>query len=82
VSDPRARVQHYISISSPHLGSRRPGGNVINHTFKFGASVYLNNFNGLTGQELLLEDGKDEELPLLLRMTRLGTCHRHGAIDD
>ena len=46
----------YISICTPHLGSRRPGGSLARATWKTMVHTVLNHINGQTGIELLLED--------------------------
>ena len=46
----------YISLCTPHMGSRRPGGSATRNIMKKIVHTVLNNANGLTGFELLLED--------------------------
>ena len=74
-----------VTICSPHLGSRRPGGTFVKTTWKHMVHTVLNHKNGHTGIELLLEDHininhnpkksrsqlrlGEENSPLLVRMT-------------
>ncbi len=47
----------YMSICTPHLGSRRPGtGNWKQKVWKQMVSLYINNLIGKTGKQLYLED--------------------------
>eukprot|EP01117_Protostelium_nocturnum_P007340 TRINITY_DN2627_c0_g1_i1.p1 TRINITY_DN2627_c0_g1~~TRINITY_DN2627_c0_g1_i1.p1 ORF type:complete len:354 (+),score=61.76 TRINITY_DN2627_c0_g1_i1:114-1175(+) len=66
----RIQLVSYMSLSTPHLGVRRPNG-WINKAMDFAARVYI---RGRTMAELVMEDGSVtspsiEEQPLLVRMS-------------
>lgn len=66
----RIEPYSFITLVSPHLGSRRPAGNrawkLMANIKAFGASVVCNRMLGQTGLELYLEDSQQ----MLLEMTR------------
>jgi len=51
----------FITMSTPHLGSRRPGGTVLKGVWKTMIHFVVGSFYSQTGKELLLEE---ENLPL------------------
>jgi len=62
----------YMSISTPHLGARKPSGSSWLHKgLKAGAELYMKHIIGETGKQLCLEDsgygGRKE--PILLQMS-------------
>eukprot|EP00053_Salpingoeca_punica_P013761 m.124617 g.124617 ORF g.124617 m.124617 type:complete len:701 (-) comp16298_c1_seq3:1621-3723(-) len=64
------RLHSFVSLSSPHLGSRRPaGGSWWDRTRRVAQHALLRTFYGRTGMQLLLEDGDKESPPLLLAMS-------------
>lgn len=44
----------YLSIASPHLGVRRPGGDVLKNTWKFLTESACEKYYNQTGQDLML----------------------------
>jgi len=57
----------YFSISSPHLGSRRPGGSILNFLWKTAVNLVVNRYQQ-TGAELLFKDAPKIEDTLLYQM--------------
>mmetsp|Transcript_2734 Transcript_2734/g.10503 ORF Transcript_2734/g.10503 Transcript_2734/m.10503 type:complete len:502 (-) Transcript_2734:521-2026(-) len=49
------RPRSYISLCSPHLGSRRPGGTLLKNLWRFGANFYSLTL-GQTGRDLFLKN--------------------------
>lgn len=58
----------YVTLGSPHLGTRSATSGFRNKIFKLASSTYCNYFLGLTGKELQLAD--DEKNPILLQMAQ------------
>ncbi|KAL9644916.1 hypothetical protein ABK040_005396 [Willaertia magna] len=58
----------FLTISSPHLGSRRPGGGFFKNTYRFLAHSFMNVL-GKTGSELKFEDSNILEECLLYKMS-------------
>jgi len=71
----------FITLQTPHLGSRRPEGeDLLDRFWQAGAHAALE-LNGLTGQELLLEDPdqmlhqlSDPEGPYIAALRRFRSC--------
>jgi hypothetical protein len=58
-----------MTISTPHLGARKPFGTFTESFVKKSADIYMHYFLGPTGRELCLSDGTVDKAPLLLRMS-------------
>jgi len=60
---------NFITIASPHMGSRRPSRGLLNPIIEF----ITRNMFYRTGKQLMLED-KDDSIPLLVKMSHKDKC--------
>jgi len=67
---------NYISIATPHVGSRRSSKGVINPVIHW----FVNTFLSDTGSQLMLEDVPPDtkELPILVKMSSPDSCFFKG----
>jgi hypothetical protein len=65
---------HFISITVPHVGSRRPPRSLWNNIVNAVTSTVLQQ----TGKELMLEDTTPQGVPLLLLMAQKDTIFMKG----
>ncbi|KAL6046872.1 DUF676 domain-containing protein [Balamuthia mandrillaris] len=65
------RLGSYMSFSTPHLGSRRPGGNMKKNLWRMCVHTVLSTsfIFSQTGKELLLEDDPSYSQKLLVQMS-------------
>ena len=70
VFNQRLEFINLMSISSPHLGARKPSGSAMKTLYKTAASLYMTKILGNTGKQLNLTDtGHDNiDKPLLSQM--------------
>jgi len=61
----KLKPMNYISIATPHVGSRRPPKGLLNPI----ASWVTTRLFSSTGIQLMLEDETDDGVPLLVKMT-------------
>eukprot|EP01012_Entosiphon_sulcatum_P023944 TRINITY_DN29085_c0_g1_i1.p1 TRINITY_DN29085_c0_g1~~TRINITY_DN29085_c0_g1_i1.p1 ORF type:complete len:338 (+),score=35.75 TRINITY_DN29085_c0_g1_i1:39-1052(+) len=59
----------YVSLSTPHLGSRRPRGGVLTGAWRAAVHGLVGNLYGPTGLDLLLEPAEGKSVPLLLELS-------------
>ncbi|KAG2382822.1 hypothetical protein C9374_004789 [Naegleria lovaniensis] len=62
----------FVTISTPHLGVRKPGNGFFRAAYRFAAHTFMS-LLGKTGKELKLEDADDIESSLLFRMSVPGS---------
>lgn len=53
----------FVTLCSPHLGSRRPGGNLLKGLWRGAVHGVVGNLYGHTGQDLLLQEPTHEPVP-------------------
>jgi hypothetical protein len=61
----------FMTISSPHLGARKPSGSLMKNIFKSAADVYMNQVLKETGKQLSLKDSGHNGInePLIVQMS-------------